>query len=300
MSDVRALRNLTLVVTIFLGVIGRAMSADNVVVVVLDDSGSMNQKMPNGMLRIQAAQQALASVLGQLPPETRVGVLALNSRVNGEPWVIPMGPIGQTDWKSRVSSIQANGGTMLGEFSKVAANELLKMRESDRYSNYRLLIVTDGEASDPEVLSRYLPDILSRGITLDVIGVSMASAHSLAALAHSYRSADDAETLTAAINEVFAETSGDDTSTQSDFELLQGLEDGVAEEILRSLAQVNNEPIREVTLEPEMVSRFQMPAPPPQGGGSVFGGLFCCCGMIVGLAVIGGILLNAVTKKRRR
>ncbi len=39
-----------------------------------------------------------------------------------------MGPIGQANWQMRVSSIQANGGTPLGEFSKVAANELLQMR----------------------------------------------------------------------------------------------------------------------------------------------------------------------------
>ncbi len=92
---------------------------------------------------------------------------------------------------------------------------------------------------------------------MDVIGVSMASEHSLASLAHSYRSADDAQTLTAAINEVFAETSGDDNSTQTDFELLQGLEDEVATEILRTLAQVNNEPIQEVALPPSWSSVFK-------------------------------------------
>ena len=293
---------LAMLITDALSNSARAFEGNLTVVVLLDDSGSMKQPMPGGMLRIDAAKQALNSVLSQLPPETRVGVVALNTRLHGESWIVPMGPIGNADWKERIASIRADGGTMLGLFSKVAADELLKMRAADRYGTYRLLIVTDGEANDPAVLSSYLPDILSRGITLDVIGVSMASEHSLANLAHSYRSADDAESLTAAISTVFAETQGDTQSTQSDFELLQGIEDGVAEEVLKSLAVVNNDPIKEVELSAEQGgARFQVPA---QGvtGGSMLGGFICCLGTLIGLVALGTILIRAVsgTKKRRR
>ncbi len=272
------------------------------VVVVLDDSGSMKQKMPSGMLRIDAAKQALSSVLSQLPPDTRVGVLALNTRLNGDSWIVPMGPIGDAQWKERIASIRANGGTMLGQFSKTATDELLKLRAADRYGTFRLLIVTDGEASDPAVLSGYLPDILSRGITLDVIGVSMTSEHSLASLAHSYRSADDAESLTAAISNVFAETQGDTQSTLDDFELLQGLEDGVAEEVLKSLSVVNNEPIQEVSLNVEQGGqRFQVPsAQPAVTGGSVVGGFICCCGSLLGLFALGVIIMRAVVRQNKR
>jgi len=277
----------------------RAMGADNNVVVVLDDSGSMKQPMANGTLRIDAAKQALSAVLSQLPADTRVGVLALNTRLEGEPWIVPIGPIGAANWQDRINGIRAEGGTMLGQFSKVAADELLKLRTADRYGSYRLLIVTDGEATDPAVLSSYLPDILARGLTLDVIGVSMASEHSLSSLAHSYRSADDAESLTVAISEVFAETAGDDQSTQSDFELLQGLEDGVAEEVLKSLAVVNNDPIKEVQLTSEQGSaRFQLPPSPDQvTGGSILGGFVCCCGTIFGLFALAVIVVRAVFGK---
>lgn len=280
----------------------QAMAVDSTVVVILDDSGSMKQAMPNGMLRIDAAKQALTSVLSQLPADTRVGVLALNSKVNGEHWIVPMGKIGDANWRERVTRIKAEGGTLLGEFSKIGADELLKLRAADRYGSYRLLIVTDGEASDPAVLGSYLPDILSRGLTLDVIGVSMASQHSLANLAHSYRSADDAESLTAAISEVFAETANDDQSAQSDFDLLQGLPDGVSEEVIKALMVVKNDPIEAVNLTPEQGgARFQLPASSTQvSGGGILGSLICCFGTIFGLLVLGTILVRAVTGNRRR
>lgn len=295
-------RVLVWAVAVFGVTVQQTLPADSTVVVILDDSGSMKQPMPSGTLRIDAAKQALTSVLSQLPPETRVGVLALNTRLNGDHWILPMGKIGEADWRGRVESIRAEGGTMLGEFSKVAADELLKLRSTDRYGSYRLLIVTDGEASDPAVLSSYLPDILSRGLTLDVIGVSMASEHSLANLAHSYRSADDAESLTAAISEVFAETTGDDQSSQADFDLIAGLPDGVSEEIIKSLMVVNNEPIEEVTLAPDQGgARFQLPPQPSQINGSqIFGGLVCCVGSIFCLFVLGVIILKAVFGQRRK
>ncbi len=282
----------------------RAVCADNNVVVVLDDSGSMRQPMANGERRIDAAKQALSAVLSQLPADTRVGVLTLNTRLAGDPWIVPMGPIDASNWRNRIAAIRPEGGTMLGKFSKVAADELLKLRSADRYGTYRLLIVTDGEATDPAVLSSFLPDILARGLTLDVIGVSMASEHSLASLAHSYRSADDAESLTVAISEVFAETAGDNQSTQSDFELLQGLEDGVAEEVLKSLAVVNNDPIKEVELTVEQGSaKFQLPTSPaptsPEQvkGGGIAGGLMVCCGSMVIFLVVAVNIFRAVFGK---
>ena len=105
---------------------------------------------------------------------------------------------------------------------KIAADALLQRRSEQHYGTYRLLVVTDGEANDMDMLETYLPDILSRGITVDVIGVDMARQHSLATQVHSYREADNPQSLTAAIEEVFAESSDDSDAGESDFELLQG------------------------------------------------------------------------------
>ena len=75
---------------------------------------------------------------------------------------------------------------------KKGADTLLKARKSQYgYGSYRLLVVTDGEASDPGLVERFTPDIISRGIITDVIGVDMNKAHTLATKVHSYRSAND-------------------------------------------------------------------------------------------------------------
>ena len=52
------------------------------VVVIVDDSGSMNETLSSDfrMTRMQAAQQALLTVLQSLSNDTHVGVLALNTR----------------------------------------------------------------------------------------------------------------------------------------------------------------------------------------------------------------------------
>jgi uncharacterized protein YegL len=280
--------------------------ATDYVVVVLDDSGSMKQSMPDGLSRMEAAKQSLVAVLSQLPAETNVGVLTLNTVADGGSWVVPVGPVGKSNWRSRVGGIQANGGTPLGQFIKDAADTLLKLRAADRYGNFRLLIITDGEASDPQNLRQYLPDVLSRGLTMDVIGVSMAGEHSLAKLSHSYRSAADASSLTAAISEVFAEPVDDADSAAADFALLEGLPDGFAEAAIQALTIVRNDPIE--AKEPpadEGETRFEFRTQPAQtikvstSWSRLSLGLLCCCGGVVLLFSISAFLLAQKRNRRR-
>ncbi len=283
----------------------QAARADNKVVIILDDSGSMEQRMASGERRIEAAKQALKSVLEQLPPQTVVGVLALNSRLDGSPWIVPMDRVNATPWQQRVAQIKAAGGTPLGQFSKTAADELLRMRASDRYSTYRLLIITDGEATDRELLQSFLPSILARGLVLNVIGVDMAGDHSLASLAQTYRRADDVQSLITAISEVFAETASTDQDLQSDFELLSGLPEGFAEEVIQSMSQIHNQPIEPSSLAEPLGGGESRPgsaanASSPDSPGTIIGGLMCCCGSTLGLLIVAAILLRGLFGKRRR
>ena len=235
-----------LVLAALLGAIPSAVlgqSADHVVV-VLDDSGSMGDRMrrQSGVTRMQAAKQALNTVLASLDTSAQVGIV----RLNGDPsWVVPMGAVDFDRTRDAIARIVPKGGTPLGAFMKVGADALLEARARDHYGTYRLLLVTDGEAGDARVVRRYLPDVLSRGITVDVIGVDMASDHSLATQVHSYRRADDPDSLTAAIQEVFAETRAADAgaSDVSDFELIAALPDACAQAALVALAEAGNHPI---------------------------------------------------------
>ena len=223
-------------------------AADQNVVVVLDDSGSMNESMSVGrrVRKMDAAKQALLSVLEKVPDDAQVGVLALNSTLDGDHWIAPLGPVDRNTIRARIASVEASGGTPLGAAMKEAADALLEKRKTQIYGTYRLLIVTDGEAGDGKLVNMYLPVIKARALVTDVIGVDMRGDHSLATQVNTYRRADDPGTLTQAIADVFAETNDDSGDAgDSDYDLLSGLPDEVAAAALTSLAKIDNLPIGE-------------------------------------------------------
>jgi uncharacterized protein YegL len=251
------------------------------VVVVLDDSGSMSDPMRSGrrVAKMDAAKRALLEVLSQLPEDAQVGVLALNTRTASGPWIIPLGPLDQAQVRQAIGNIQAAGGTLLGVAMKQAADALLAQREKQQYGEYRLLIVTDGEAQDEYLVDAYLPEILRRQITVDVIGVSMAQDHSLANSVNRYRRADDPASLQQAIEASLAETPLDpqDPDEASDFELLNGLSEPLAVAAIKALSQTDNRPIgtsaTEDELEPwaDSSTASGSPAAAPPGGGGPSG-----------------------------
>lgn len=243
----RSLTSLTLVWPLLL-TFSIAQGADNGlsrqhVVVVLDDSGSMFETMGRGrgISKMEAAKSALTTVLNGLPPEAHVGIVVLNQGTGPDSWIVPLGPIHREQTRAAIASLQPDGGTPLGYFMKVAADALLAERKKTHYGSYRLLIVTDGEATDGDAVKTHLPEIIARGITVDVIGVDMPQAHSLATNVHSYRRADDPRQLRTALSEVFAESSdqpGD--AGESDFQMLAGFPDEVASAALRKLSHPNS------------------------------------------------------------
>lgn len=216
------------------------------IVVILDNSGSMQGRMSGGQSKIEAAKSSLLQVLEQSPESSQVGVLLLNPGPQGD-WLIPLGPIDRTKLEHSVASLDAEGNTPLGAKMKIAADALLQVREQNRYGTYKMLIVSDGEATDPMLVQQYLPSIQARGILIDVIGVNMAQQHSLATQTSTYRNANDPSSLAKAIGDVvLGESSGgtDDAAGQSDFELLAGLPDQVAMASLAALTTASNEPVQ--------------------------------------------------------
>ena len=218
---------------------------DNVIVVV-DASGSMGTPM-GGTDRMSVAREALKQVLGQVPESTHIGILVFP---RGD-WVYPLGSRVEQRLNNAIDSIRSGGGTPLGSYMKRGADALLKARKKQfGYGTYRLLVVTDGEANDRNLVEGYTPDIISRGITIDVIGVDMESEHTLATKVHTYRSADNPDSLRQAITEVFAEVSSADTGqTDEDaFELIADLPKQTASEMLKSLSTTGNDPIQDYTV----------------------------------------------------
>ncbi|MEO0813944.1 MAG: vWA domain-containing protein, partial [Myxococcota bacterium] len=196
------LRHLCLSLALILGfpLAAAAEDSHDSVVVVLDGSGSMDGRMGQGQTKMAAAKVALKRVLAQLPESTHVGILAFGSVGPGR-WLYPLSAVSSpASLEAAVNRIDAAGGTPLGDCIKKGADALLEDREQQfGYGTYTLLVVTDGEANDPWFVDEYAPDIVSRGIRLDVIGVAMGKDHTLARTAHSYRRANDPKSLERAV-----------------------------------------------------------------------------------------------------
>jgi uncharacterized protein YegL len=224
--------------------------ADNVVI-LLDASGSMKDPMsgPGRMQKMEAAKRAIAEVLGHVPQSTQAGLLVFSGSHKQNDWVFPLGPRDDAKLIAALNRLGPDGGTPLGAYMKQAADRLLEQRtQQSGYGTYRMLVVTDGRADDDDqpLVDRFLPDILGRGIVVDVIGVAMEEDHPLAKRVHSYRRADDLPALRQAISEVFAEVGHDASSSaiaNEGYELVAGLPDDAVAPILASLTNTRDVPI---------------------------------------------------------
>jgi von Willebrand factor type A domain len=248
---------------------GRAQEYFDNVVIVLDASGSMKQSLPgSGMNKMDAAKSALKSVLQTAPQSTHIGLLVFSAANLKDDWAYPLGPRNDAVLINAIDSIEASSGTPLGEYIKKGADRLLQERAKQfGYGSYRLLVVTDGEAQDQNLVERYTPEVMSRGVTMDVIGVGMKSDHTLARKVHSYRRANDPASLKRAVREAFAEIAGTATDTaQADaFELLAPVPNEVAAAMIQALSSSGNHPIG---ARPALAPRPQTTAPSsnPQAG----------------------------------
>ena len=233
-------------------------------VVILDGSGSMSGNMPGSReTKMVFAKRAVATVMTQVPTDYRVGLLVFGGGAPKNGWAYPLAGYQQEGFTKAITPIKPNGQTPLGKFLKIGADALLQAREAQGgYGTYRLLVLTDGEASDQKLVDKFLPDIVRRGLLVDVIGVDMSKDLALAKNVHRYRRANDAEALQAALQEAFAEIgAGPDTDTSQDesaFDVIAPLPAGWAAEAIQSLTTPANGPIS--------AARFPVSVAETQGG----------------------------------
>ncbi|MBT8341669.1 MAG: VWA domain-containing protein [Desulfatitalea sp.] len=219
------------------------------VVIVLDASKSMDGYMGSSQQKkMTVAKEALVEVMAQIQPDTHVGLLVFSSANLSDPWVYPLGPLDTEELEAAIRLPIPNGNTPLGAYIKMGADRLLKARaEQYGYGTYRLLIVTDGEAQDKMLVDQFVPEVMARGIVMDVIGVDMRSEHTLATRVHAYRKADDPQALTRALIAVFAEVGADatDAAEEEAFAQIAPIPSQMAAAMLKALAASGNTPIGE-------------------------------------------------------
>lgn len=240
---------------------------DNIVI-ILDASGSMSNAMPGtSQSKMQVAKTALKKVLDQTPATTQVGLLVFSGRNKKSDWLQPLGSVNRDQLNEALEKLRPEGSTPLGRYLKIGADQLLEQRGKQlNFGTSTLLIVTDGQATDMNMVDGYTPDILGRGIRMDVIGVAMDDEHSLARKVHRYRRADNPEALDQAIAQTMAEvgTRATDGNTDNEnFAIIAPLPDGVPQELIRSLCTFNDKPIQIVRQARQNQSQVTTPRPTP-------------------------------------
>ncbi|MGI8902043.1 MAG: vWA domain-containing protein [Nocardioides sp.] len=147
-------------------------------VLVLDSSGSMQERSSGGQTKIAAAKQALNRVIGSLPDDQAVGLRVYGAEVfsRGEPGactdsqlVVPVGSGNRDQLRSAVSSYRPFGETPIGYALQEAGKDL--GGEGKR----TIVLVSDGEPTcdpDPCKVAR---DLSEQGVDLkiDVVGLDV-------------------------------------------------------------------------------------------------------------------------------
>lgn len=268
MTKRHLLFNLLLAVLVLISIpafaLAQGVDSDNIVI-VFDDSGSMNDNLGAGIDKMSAAKTALLEIMKDVPATTNVGLVSFH-----KDWLYKLGPVDKVKFKAAVDVLRQSGGTPLSEYIKIGADSLLVQREKQlNYGSYRLLVVTDGDSTDGDDYRVFVPEIMARGITVDVIGVGMQTQHDLATRVHTYYNADNPESLQTAVKKVFAEIGGrgGGITNEEAFELIAPLPDGFALGVIKSLAKTGNHPIGERPVEANNAQNGQQDQQQDSGGG---------------------------------
>jgi len=136
-----------------------AISLDSRMLVVLDVSGSMIEKMTNGMTRIEAAKEASLTALAMLPDTTEIGLWAFSTdKAPPNDWIqlVPIGPLGEPlggaprrvqlmAGAGKIPSL-VGGGTALNDTALAAFREVQKNYDPNKINSVTLM--TDGRNDD--------------------------------------------------------------------------------------------------------------------------------------------------------
>jgi hypothetical protein len=182
------------------------------IALVLDASGSMNSKLPDGTVRIDAAKAAVANLVSKLPGHTRLSFRVYGHRsptreknCQDTAVLVPFGPLSSNRQAvlAMSSGIRAQGYTPITYVLKLAAKDLAGEDAAARV----VVLVSDGKetcSADPCATAKALADADAKLVVHTVgLGVDAAARYQLQCIASVargiYVGADNAAELAAAL-----------------------------------------------------------------------------------------------------
>lgn len=210
----------------FSGVEGAVQATTRNFIVVLDNSGSMenalsrddiqalrDQGVTNVRNRIEGARWALERFFRSVPEGDNIGLWVFKDSNDGLRQLVPLGTGNRDALLGALRTVQAKTGTPLGDAIYEGAEiALAQYKKQLGYGEYRLLVVTDGEQSagpGARSLAQGVEHAKKLGVPIYTIGFTVGGDHALKRDSYFYRSASGAKALDEALQEVFVEA-GDD------------------------------------------------------------------------------------------
>jgi Ca-activated chloride channel family protein len=166
--------------------------------IVFDGSGSMNNKLQQSgnqhfKSKIDGAKWAVDEFMKTVPDDINLGLFVFDGQ--GVREVVPLAPLDRAAFLAAIHDVRAAGATPLGESIKAGVDALMKNYQRQLgYGEYRLIVVTDGEASGSSIAEavQYAQDF---GVPIYTIGLDVQENHSLRANSRQFFSAKSFEAL---------------------------------------------------------------------------------------------------------
>lgn len=174
---------------------------------IFDGSGSMKEQCA-GKQKLLGAQQAVNVFMQRVPDDVALGLYVFDA--DGAREVVPLGEQAKDRFLQAVGEVRAGGGTPLASAILTGVDRLVEQYKRQLgYGDFRLVVVTDGEADSIPEAATYATRYR---IPVYTIGLCMHGSHPLHEYSVSYRAADNYEDLARALEETVAETEAFDVT----------------------------------------------------------------------------------------
>jgi Ca-activated chloride channel homolog len=190
---------------------GAKMDLSRNFVFLLDNSSSMGETIPSGgdkgfSTKMEGAKWAIHEFMKQVPDSNvNLGLVIFGNSDDGIE-LIPLGSKNRKSFLKAVDDISASTNTPLGEAIKYGVSKLVEQYKKQLgYGEYRLIVVTDGEANGSVSIETAALYAAKYNIPIYTIGFGMSSDHSLKQYSVSYRTANSSADLAKGLEETLGE-----------------------------------------------------------------------------------------------